>query len=105
MMWYLLPVMTMVSLARRRELPAPWPGLADPNDAPIWATARIAAARYVISHNTRDFPPIDQGRHIYDSIEYLTTAEFVEEVLEADVAVAYGEALPPGYLVRSRRRA
>ncbi len=104
MMWYLLRVMTMVPLARRGPLPAPWPGLTDPNDGPIWATASLGGADYVVSHNTRHFPPPEDGRHVYEGIEYLTTVEFVEEVLGADIPTTYGEPLTRADPVRSRRR-
>lgn len=103
MMRRFLPVMTIASLSRREQLPAPWPGLSDPDDAPVWATARLAGAQYVVSHNTRHFPPLDQGKHLYEGVEYLTAIEFVEDVLGADAEAAYGPLLPSGDLVRSRR--
>jgi hypothetical protein len=81
----------------------PWPGLRDAQDAPIWATAVTAGAQYVISHNTRDFPPLVEGRHVYRGIEYLTAIEFVEDVLGLDVEELYGRPLPTGASVRSRR--
>ncbi|HEV8633236.1 MAG TPA: PIN domain-containing protein [Chloroflexota bacterium] len=84
--------------------PAPWPGLGDEDDAPIWATAVVAGARYVVSHNTGDFPPLVQGRHAYAGVEYLTAVEFVEDVLGEDAAAVYGAPLPQGAPVRSGRR-
>jgi hypothetical protein len=98
----LLPLMQFVSL-RGYAGPAPWPGLRDPDDAPIWETAAAAGAAYVVSHNTNDFPPLVQGRHYHGGIEYLTAVEFVEDVLHEDVAVLHGGPLPAGALVRSRR--
>jgi hypothetical protein len=83
--------------------PAPWPGLRDTEDEPIWATAVVAGAHLVVSDNTHDFPLLVQGRHSYRGIEYVTAIEFVEDVLGADGAAVYGAPLPPGALVRSRR--
>jgi hypothetical protein len=103
MMWFMLQVMTMVSIARHRELPAPWPDLADRDDWPVWATARLAGAQYVISHNTRHFPPLVGTRHIYDGIEYVTTVEFAEDILGADIVEVHGHPLPVGTFVRSQR--
>ena len=103
MLRYLLRVMTLVSL-RGYAGPAPWPELRDEEDVPIWQTAVVARAQYVVSHNATDFPPLVQGRHMYGGIEYLTAIEFVEDVLGADAAAVYGAPLPPGALLRSRRR-
>jgi len=99
----LLSVMNLVSI---REFVGqdPWPGLRDEDDAPIWATAVAARAQYVISHNTQDFPPLLDGRHIYADIEYLTTIEFIEDVLGGSAAEILGAPLPHG-VVRSRRTA
>jgi hypothetical protein len=97
-----LQVMTLVSL-RGYIGPEPWPDLRDEDDAPIWQTAVVAGAQYVVSHNLADFPPLAQGRHVYGGIEYLTAVEFVEDVLGEDAAVIYGAALPPGAPIRSRR--
>jgi hypothetical protein len=104
MMRRLLPVMAMESIAGRDELPQPWPELTDPDDAPVWATAALAGARYVISHNTRHFPPLIDGRHAYAGVEYLTTVEFVEDVLGLDLPTVYNGPLPSANLIRSRRR-
>ncbi len=103
MLRYLLPVMTLVSL-RGYAGPSPWPELRDEEDVPIWQTAVVAGAQYVVSDNTTDFPPLVQGRHVYSGIEYLTAIEFVEDVLGADATAVYGAALPPDGLLRSHRR-
>lgn len=102
MLRYLLPVMTHVSIRHVVE-PAPWPEFQDMEDQPIWTTAVIAGAQYVVSHNVHHFPPLMQGRHIYDGVEYLTAIELVEGVLGEDAAAVYGYPLPPGGIVRSRR--
>ena len=59
MLRYLLPVMRPVA-PRSFEGPPPWPGLADPDDEPIWATATVGKAALVVSDNTTDFPPLVQ---------------------------------------------
>jgi hypothetical protein len=62
MLRYFVPVMELVTL-RDYAGPAPWPELSDPDDTPIWQTAVLGNARYVVSHNTRHFPPLVGGRH------------------------------------------
>jgi len=62
MLRYLLPVMRFVSLRDYAGL-EPWHELTDPDDAPVWQTAVLAKANYVVSHNTRHFPPLRHGRH------------------------------------------
>jgi PIN domain-containing protein len=61
--------------------PGAWPTLADPWDTPIWGAAVAAGAHYVVSENTRDFPPADEeGRHMWDGIEYVPGKSFLELV-------------------------
>jgi hypothetical protein len=98
----LLSVMRLVSI-RDFVGPSPWPRLKDAEDEPNWATAVMAGAQYVVSHNVEDFPPLAQGRHVYGGVEYLTGIEFVEDVLGEDAAVVFGAPLKPGALVRGRR--
>ena len=102
MLRQLLQVMMLVSL-RDYVGSAPWPGLQDEEDTPIWQTAVIARAQYVVSHNLADFPPLVQGRHIYAGIEYLTAIEFVQDVLGEDATELYGTPLPQAALMRSGR--
>jgi len=65
--------------------PRAWEGLTDPWDEPIWAAAKLGGAQYVISQNTRDFPPADaEGRHAHEGIEYLTAERFMA-LLKGDV--------------------
>ena len=62
--------------------PAVWPSLRDPNDQPIWATAKISDAQYVISNNTHDFPPANaKGQHLWEGIEYIPVETFLTKVL------------------------
>jgi hypothetical protein len=102
MMRYLLPVMTFVSL-RDYAGPEPWEELRDLDDVPVWETAAAAGARYVISHNLADFPPLVDGRHLHQEIEYLTAIEFVEDVLGYDTVALAGGPVPVGGGLRSRR--
>jgi hypothetical protein len=102
MLRQLLPAMTLVSLQGYAGS-EPWAGLRDEEDTPIWQTAVLAQAHYVVSHNLADFPPVVDGRHVYNGIEYLTAIEFVTDVLGADAEVVYGAPLPKGSLIRSSR--
>lgn len=102
MLRQLLHVMRLVSLQGYAG-PEPWSGLRDEEDAPIWQTAVVAGAQYVVSHNLRDFPPLVQGRHVYRGVEYLTAIEFVEDVLGENAVELYGAPLPRGALIRSGR--
>ncbi len=114
MLRHLLPVMRLVSL---REAPAalPAPPIADPDDGPIWTTAVLARAHYVVSDNIHDFPPLREeqatidgkpyrlARHRYQDIEYLTAFEFITDVLGETPAEILGRAVPPAGVVRSQR--
>lgn len=102
MLRYLLPVMRFVSL-RDYAGPEPWPELSDADDVPIWQTAVLAGAQYVVSHNVGDFPPLVDGRHLHARVEYLTVVEFIEDILGEDIAAIYDAALPDGALLRSGR--
>lgn len=102
MMRYLLPVMTFVSL-RDYAGPEPWEELRDLDDVPIWETAAAAGARYVVSHNLTDFPPLVDGLHLHEGVEYLTAVEFIEDVLGKDVTALVGGPVPVGAGLRSRR--
>ena len=102
MLEYLLPVMRIASLHDYTG-PEPWPELHDPNDIPIWDTATAAGARYVVSHNTNDFPPLVSGRHQWRGVEYMTAVEFIEGVLGEDIVAFTTLALTPAMLLRSNR--
>jgi hypothetical protein len=102
MLRFLLAVMRLYSL-RGYSGPDPWPELTDVDDAPVWQTAVVAGARYVVSNNTRHFPPLVNGRHTYRGVEYVTSIEFIEDVLGRDAAAIYGRPLPSGAQLRSRR--
>jgi len=51
---------------------ASWPGPKDPDDDHLFVAAKRCGARYVVSQNTADFPPIVASRSSYDGVEYLT---------------------------------
>lgn len=70
---------TFEVVAPRPPYPDTWDTLADPRDVPIWAAAVDGRARYVVSHNRRDYPPRrEDGRHIYQGVEYLGGQEFLD---------------------------
>jgi hypothetical protein len=102
MLRHLLPVVRLYSLRGYAGLD-PWPELTDVDDTPIWRTAVVARAQYVVSHNSRHFPPLVSGRHVYQGVEYLTAIEFIEDVLGLDAEAVYQRPLPAGAHVRSRR--
>lgn len=103
MMRRLLDVMQMVSLARRR-VPRPWPGHPDPHDEPVWATAKLARADYIVCDDLAVFPPVVDGRHLVQGVEYLTPIEFVEDVLGHDARAVHGRDLPEDGVRRSQRQ-
>jgi hypothetical protein len=102
MMRHLLPVMHHTSL-RSYSGPEPWSTVLDPNDIPIWDTATAAGAQYVVSHNTSDFPPLTDGRHVWQGVEYLTAIEFIQDFLGADINDLVPGPIAPAALVRSGR--
>jgi hypothetical protein len=103
MLEQLLAVMTLVSLRGHAGIGA-WPELRDEDDLPIWQTAVVAHAQYVVSQNVRDFPPLVRGRHVHAGVEYLTAIEFVEDVLGDDPSVILGAQLPSAASIRSDRQ-
>ncbi len=61
--------------------PPVWETFTDSDDHPVWAAAKISAARYVISENTRHFPPPGRdGQHVHEGIEYLRGQEFLDRL-------------------------
>lgn len=62
----------------RPPYPPAWETLTDQRDYPIWATAVVGGAQYVVSDNTHDYPPRgSDGRHVYRDIEYISGADFL----------------------------
>jgi hypothetical protein len=58
--------------------PPEWEGLGDVWDQPIWAAAKASLAEYVVSENTRHFPPQDhEGLRRHEGITYLTRQAFI----------------------------
>jgi hypothetical protein len=82
--------LTLISYTAERDA-GPWTTLGDPDDEPVWATAVAAHASYVVSANTRDFPPnvADAAavpRYAYFGIEYMQPDVFLGLVWPEDPA-------------------
>ena len=76
MMEWLLPSFELIDPLP--PYPPAWESLSDEWDHPIWAAAKLANAQYVVSDNTHDYPPRrDDGRHVYDGIEYIGGESFL----------------------------
>ena len=76
MMQWLLPSFEVVTPLP--PYPPTWESLGDAWDHPIWAAAKLSGAQYVISENTRDYPPRDaEARHRFDGVEYLSGDAFL----------------------------
>ncbi len=66
--------------------PPAWEQLADVWDHPVWAAAKACGAQYVVSENTRDYPPAQlDGRHVYEGIEYLSSTAFLHLLAGTDL--------------------
>ena len=66
----------------RPPYPVAWEQLTDADDHPVWAAAVEGGARYVVSNNTRDYPPRQaDGRYSYQGIEYVSGDDFLTLVL------------------------
>jgi len=64
--------------------PHAWDTLPDIDDHPIWAAARASGAQYVVSENTRHFPPPDAvGLHLHEGVEYLRAGAFLDRLTRA----------------------
>lgn len=76
MMTWLLPCFEVVTPLP--PYPPPWHALGDVWDHPIWAAAKASRAQYVISENTRHYPPRQaDGRHAFEEIEYIRGHAFL----------------------------
>lgn len=61
--------------------PPVWDTLTDQWDIPIFAAAVAGNAQFVVSENTRDYPPRGaDGRYVFGGIEYLGGAAFLERL-------------------------
>lgn len=61
----------------------PWEGLPDVDDAPIWGAAVASSSQFVVSEDTKHFPPADaEGRHRYHGVEYLGARDFIKFLLD-----------------------
>jgi predicted nucleic acid-binding protein len=55
--------------------------LDDADDYHLIRAARLAGASFVVSANTRDFPPKNaQGRHVFEDIEFIECAPFLARI-------------------------
>ncbi len=82
-----------------------WLMASDANDLPIWSAAVRSGARFVVSHNLHDFPPRDaDGLCAYNGVEFITTANFVGEILGLDIDVVTLLSIPPAGRIAHRRR-
>jgi hypothetical protein len=55
--------------------------LDDADDFHLVRAARLAGAGFVVSANTRDFPPQDaQSRHVFEGIEFIECASFLDRI-------------------------
>lgn len=91
-------------LLRSRTLPTDQLQVRLEDDGPIWETAVVAGAQFVVSHNTSDFPPLIQGRHVFGGVEYLTAVEFIQDILAANFD-QLDITIPPSATIRSGRSA
>ncbi len=66
-----------------RPYPSAWDSLTDRWDQPIWAAVVVGGAQCVVSDNTHDYPPRQQdGRRVYQGIEYITAQAFLALLAE-----------------------
>jgi hypothetical protein len=72
-----------VTVDPKPPYPSQWDG-ADPGDDHVCAAAIAARAAYVVSENTRDFPPVspDSGKYEWQGIVHLTTSQFLALILD-----------------------
>ena len=76
MMTILLATFDLV--APQPPYPTPWNSLTDIPHIPISAAAKTGGADFVVSENRRDYPPATaEGKHIYESVEYLSANDFL----------------------------
>jgi len=71
-----LLIASFAAVDPKPPFPEAWPA-ADPGDDHVWAAAVAAGVAYVVSENTRHFPPVaGDGRHEWAGIAYLTPTAF-----------------------------
>jgi hypothetical protein len=103
MLTALLQVMHFVTVVPPFD--AAWSGASDAADLPVWSAAVRAGAQFVISHNMRDFPPRNtDGLCVYAGIEFITTANFVVDILGLDLDAVAPMPNPAAERAAHRRR-
>ncbi len=71
-----LLIASFATIDPKPPFPDAW-SAADPGDDHVWAAAVAAGVTYVVSENTRHFPPrAGSDRHEWAGIAYVTPAEF-----------------------------
>jgi hypothetical protein len=104
MLTALLQVMTFVSVVPPFD--AAWAGISDADDLPIWSAAVRTGARFIVSHNVRDFPPRDSdGLCAYGGIEFVTAEVLVGDSLGLDLDLVAPMPIPPTGRITHERRA
>jgi hypothetical protein len=80
MMELLLPTFELV--APLPPYPPAWHTLSGSYDYPIWAAAVVGKAGYVVSEDTRHYPPRQvDGRHVYQGIEDISARSFLSMIV------------------------
>jgi hypothetical protein len=99
----LLQVMNIVSVVPPFD--SAWATINDANDLPIWTAAIRSGAGFIISHNTRDFPPRNaEGLCEYAGIEFVTVESFVGDVLGIELELIGAGPIPVTGRIAHRRR-
>ena len=72
---------TFITVDPKPPHPMAWVQLGDAGDVPVWAAAVAANVRYVVSENTRHFPPADAaGVRAHRGIVYITATVFLGQI-------------------------
>lgn len=80
--------------------------MGDVYDLPIWSAAVRSEARFVVSHNLRDFPPRgSDGLCAYNGIEFVTVVTFVGEILKLNPDEVSPRPIPTSGRIAHPRRA
>ncbi len=99
----LVPFMTFISVVPPFD--NAWDSANDPNDLPIWSAAVRSGAQFIVSHNLHDFPPRNsEGLCAYDGIEFVTTENFVRDILALNVTDFLASPIPPSGHIAHRHR-
>ncbi len=79
MMDLLLRALSLVDTGPAEDEPAI--PLRDIDDFHLVRAARLSGAGFIVSNNTRDYPPLDaRGKHTFEGVEFVTYAGFLDEL-------------------------